>query len=136
MIDDHTEYTEVVADRHAVSSRHDKVGGKTWWTWAVDRRRQQRKIALQQSKLDRLELLGIHPDGLAGRLRLVLAVGCYSDFRFTRDILSSGAKQEQTELAIEALMDLGALCDCEVFKALGQLPRSVLWHHPVVSVSR
>jgi hypothetical protein len=68
-------------------------------------------------------------------LRLVLAVGCYSDFRFTRDILSSGAMQEQTEPAIEALIDLGARCDCEVFEALGQPPRSVLWHHPRVRVS-
>jgi hypothetical protein len=81
-------------------------------------------------KLDRLALLGIHPDGLAGRLRLVLTIGCYSDFRFTRDILSSSTKHEEIERAIEALIDLGALCDCEVFHALGQLPRGLLWHHP------
>jgi hypothetical protein len=29
-------------------------------------------------------------------------------------------------------MDLGARCDCEVFHAVDQLPRGVLWHHPVV----
>ncbi|HEX8598236.1 MAG TPA: hypothetical protein VF952_06915 [Chloroflexia bacterium] len=129
------EYAEANAHLSTVSSGHDEVSNRGWWTRAADRRRHQRKQALQQLKLQRLELLGIHPDGLAGRLRLVLAVGCYSDFRFTRDILSSGAMQEQTEPAIEALIDLGARCDCEVFEALGQPPRSVLWHHPRVRVS-
>ena len=129
------EYAEANSHLSTLSSSHDEVSNRSWWTRAGDRRRHQRKQALQQLKLQRLELLGIHPDGLAGRLRLVLAVGCYSDFRFTRDILSSGAMQEQTEPAIEALIDLGARCDCEVFEALGQPPRSVLWHHPRVRVS-
>lgn len=77
----------------------------------------------------RLARLGIRPDGLAGRLRLVLTIGCYGDFRFTRDILSTSARPEQIELAIETLTDLGAHCDCQVFHALGQLPRGLLWHH-------
>lgn len=84
---------------------------------------------VRQVEMDRLAGLGIRSDGLAGRLRLVLAIGCYGDFRFTRDILSTSARPEQIELAVEALMDLGAHCDCQVFQALGQLPREVLWHH-------
>ncbi len=81
--------------------------------------------------LTRLARLGVRLDGLAGRLRLVLTIGCYGDFRFTRDILSSSVKQEQIEPAIEVLIDLGAHCDCEVFQATGQLPRGILWHHAV-----
>lgn len=77
----------------------------------------------------RLARLGIHSESLAGRLRLVLTIGCYGDFRFTRDILSTSARPEQIELAIDTLMDLGATCDCQVFQALGQLPRGLLWHH-------
>jgi hypothetical protein len=84
-------------------------------------------MIVRQVEMDTLAGLGIRSDGLAGRLRLVLAIGCYGDFRFTRDILSTSARPEQIELAVEALMDLGAHCDCQV--ALGQLPRGVLWHH-------
>jgi len=84
---------------------------------------------LRQEELDRLAALGVHSDSLAGRLRLVLTIGCYGDFRFTRDILSTGAAREQTGLAIQALEDLGATCDCQVIQVLGQLPRGVLWHH-------
>jgi len=76
--------------------------------------------------------LGIHPDSLTGRLRLVLSIGCYGDFRFTHDILSSSIQNEQLERAIDILIDLGAHCDCGVFQAVGQLPRAVLWHHPTV----
>ena len=50
--------------------------------------------------LVRLARLGIRSDSLAGRLRLVLTIGCYADFRFTRDILSSSGKPEQVEQAI------------------------------------
>ena len=85
---------------------------------------------MRQEEVARLLKLGIRPDGLAGRLRLVLTIGCYRDFRFTRDILSSSVKYEQMEGAIEALVRLGAHCDCEVFRAVGELPRGVLWHHP------
>jgi len=83
----------------------------------------------REEKLVRLGKLGIRSDSLAGRLRLVLTIGCYGDFRFTRDILTSSARPEQIELAIQVLTDLGAHCDCEVFHALGQPPRGVLWHH-------
>lgn len=80
-----------------------------------------------------LAKLGIRADSLAGRLRLVLTIGCYGDFRFTRDILRTSARPEQIELAIEALMDRGARCDCQVFYALGQLPRGLLWHDPTAT---
>jgi hypothetical protein len=86
-------------------------------------------VIARQDEIARLAKLGISVDSLTGRLRLVLIIGCYGDFRFTRDILNTGAKPEQKELAIEALMDLGAQCDCQVFQALGQLPRGTLWHH-------
>jgi hypothetical protein len=86
---------------------------------------------MRQEEVARLLKLGIRPDGLAGRLRLVLTIGCYRDFRFTRDILSSSVKYEQMDGAIEALVHLGAHCDCEVFRAVGELPRGVLWHHPI-----
>ncbi|MBF6611544.1 MAG: DUF2695 domain-containing protein [Chloroflexi bacterium] len=85
---------------------------------------------LRQEELDQLAALGIHPDSLAGRLRLVLTIGCYGDFRFTRDILSTGVARQHVASAIQALEELGASCDCEVLQALGQLPRGVLWHHP------
>jgi hypothetical protein len=84
---------------------------------------------LRQGKLEQLARLGIYPDSLAGRLRLVLTIGCYRDFRFTRDILSTGAAREQVDLAIQALESLGASCDCEVLRALGHPPRGLLWHH-------
>lgn len=83
---------------------------------------------LRQEKLGRLAALGIHSDGLTGRLRLVLTIGCYGDFRFTRDILSTGAAREHADLAIQALEKLGATCDCQVIQVLGQLPRGILWH--------
>jgi hypothetical protein len=85
---------------------------------------------LRREELDRLSALGIHPEGLAGRLRLVLTIGCYRDFRFTRDILRTGAAREQVDLAIQALKELGASCDCQVLQAVGQPPRGLLWHHP------
>jgi hypothetical protein len=85
---------------------------------------------LPPEQLARLALLGIHPSGMAGRLRQVLTIGCYKDFRFTRDILSTGAASEQVEMAIQALRDRGASCDCQVLQALGQPPRGLLWHHP------
>jgi hypothetical protein len=84
---------------------------------------------MRQEEVAQLARLGIHPDRLAGRLRLVLTIGCYGDFRFTRDILSTGVKHKQIELAIQALVALGAHCDCGVFQAVGQLPRGVLGHH-------
>jgi hypothetical protein len=89
----------------------------------------EKALVVRQAELARLMRLGIRPDSLAGRLRLVLPTGCYGDFRFTRDILSTSGRREQTELAIQALVDLGARCDCEVFHAVGQQPRGVLWHH-------
>jgi hypothetical protein len=85
---------------------------------------------VREEALSQLFALGIHPAMMAGRLRLVLTIGCYGDFRFTRDILSTGAAYEQSDLAIQALAKLGAHCDCEVLRALGQPPRGVLWHHP------
>src|SRR4051794_19890801 len=39
-------------------------------------------VALPRKAPDRLSALGIYPEGLAGRLRLVLTIGCYRDFRF------------------------------------------------------
>jgi hypothetical protein len=91
---------------------------------------------LRQQELDRLLAMGIHPPSLAGRLRLVLTIGCYGDFRFTRDILCTGAAREQTDLAIQTLEELGANCDCEVFQAVGQPPLGVLWHRHVPPVVR
>jgi hypothetical protein len=90
----------------------------------------ERDWVVREEEVARLRRLGIHPDSLAGRLRLVLTIGCYGDFRFTRDILSTSMRPDRLELAIEALVDLGADCDCQVFRAVGQLPRGVLWHHP------
>ncbi|MDQ6693540.1 MAG: DUF2695 domain-containing protein [Chloroflexota bacterium] len=94
-----------------------------------DRRDEEKKHARWQRQLSRLASLGVYPDALCGRLRLVMTIGCYGDFRFTRDILSTGAARENTDLAIDALEDLGAACDCQVLEALGQLPRGLLWHH-------
>lgn len=87
----------------------------------------------RQAKVARLAALGVRPDGLTGRLRLVLTIGCYQDFRFTRDILSTTSSEEEIDQAIEVLNDLGANCDCEVFRALGQPARGVLWHHPITA---
>ena len=66
---------------------------------------------------------------LAGRLRLVLPVGCARDFTQTRAILATGGARHQIDAAIQVLRDRGAACDCEVFAALGEPPRCVLWHH-------
>lgn len=90
----------------------------------------KREQIVRQVEVARLLRLGIRPDSLAGRLRLVLIMGCYGDFRLTRDILSTSGRPERIELAIQALVALGAHCDCEVFRAVGQLPRCMLWHHP------
>ncbi len=98
-------------------------------SWGRRGRDDEKKQAGQQRHLRRLALLGIQPDALAGRLRLVMTIGCYSDFRFTRDILGSGAAPGQVELAIETLEGLGAHCDCQVLQALGQPARGILWHH-------
>ena len=103
------------------------------WPWRQRPHGSRERSVLRQEELAQLSVLGIHPEGLAGRLRLVLSIGCYHDFRFTRDILSTGAASQQAEMAIQALVELGAHCDCEVLQALGQLPRGVLWHHRVTS---
>jgi hypothetical protein len=79
-----------------------------------------------------LAAVGILPTVLAGRLRLVLPVGCAHDFTQTRSILQSGATGDQVEAAIAVLTARGAQCDCSVFQALGELPRCVLWHPPPV----
>lgn len=94
-------------------------------------RRQEHKAAvasMSKETVIRLAKLGIYPDALAGRLRLVLVIGCSGDFRFTRDILSTGAAHERLEEAVQALEGLGAHCDCEVFKAICQLPRGIFRH--------
>ena len=101
-----------------------------WWAPRTPRTDRRGVKGLRLRKLDRLLALGIHPDRLAGRLRLVISIGCYGDFRFTQDILSSSLTNEQIEQAIDVLTDLGAHCDCRVFRATGQVPRAVLWHHP------
>ena len=99
------------------------------WVSGGSKEAEENHRILRREELVSLSMLGVRPDGLAGRLRLVLTIGCYRDFRFTRDILSSSVAQEQIELAIDALIALGAQCDCEVFHAIGHLPRGVLWHH-------
>jgi hypothetical protein len=101
------------------------------WALRGPRHHEEKHRVLRPEGLVRLAMFGIRPDGLAGRLRLVLTIGCYRDFRFTRDILSSSMAQEQLEEALDVLMGLGAHCDCEVFYAIGQLPRCVLWHHSI-----
>ena len=111
----------------AGTSRQDKVVQGKWWARSTDRRWEQ---GLRQKKLDRLLALGIYPDRLAGRLRLVISIGCYGDFRFTLDILSSSLTNDKIDRAIDVLTDLGAHCDCGVFRAIGQVPRALLWHHP------
>ncbi len=97
--------------------------------WGRRGRDAQNKDAMQQRQLRRLALLGIQPDALAGRLRLVMTIGCYGDFRFTRDILGTGEAPNLVDPAIEALEDLGAACDCQVLQVLRQDPRGLLWHH-------
>ena len=82
------------------------------------------------TNLARLTALGVLPGSLAGRLRLVLLIGCYRDFRFTREILLTSAARAQVDAAIEELQKLGAACDCGVLQALGQPARGVLWHNP------
>jgi hypothetical protein len=91
---------------------------------------------LHRDELDRLAGLGIFPESLAGRLRLVLTIGCYRDFRFTRDILLTGSARDQVDRAIDALRELGASCDCQVLQAVGQQPRGLLWHHPTTKPRR
>ena len=80
--------------------------------------------------LARLAALGIQPMALAGRLRLVLPVGCSRDFTQTRAILGSGGARDRVDAAIQALMEREAHCDCEVFQALEEPPRCLLWHQP------
>jgi hypothetical protein len=65
---------------------------------------------------------------LAGRLRLVLPVGCAHDFTQTRAILRTSSSRDQIDAAIQALCDRGAHCDCAVFQAVGEPPRCALWH--------
>lgn len=84
--------------------------------------------ALTAAELARLSALGIHPMDLAGRLRLVLPIGCAHDFTQTRAILSTSAARNQLEAALQALRERGAYCDCAVFQAVGELPRCALWH--------
>jgi hypothetical protein len=99
----------------------------------VNQGRADAEHALRSEDLARLAALGVHPDRLAGRLRLVLPAGCYQDFRFTRDILSTSVCAEQIDRAIIVLIELGAHCDCQVFEAVGQPPRGILWHHSTVT---
>jgi hypothetical protein len=84
--------------------------------------------ALDTAELARLAALGIHPVELLGRLRLVLPVGCARDFTQTRAILLTGGARAQIDAAIGALIARGAHCDCEVFQALNEPPRCLLWH--------
>jgi hypothetical protein len=76
----------------------------------------------------RLAALGIDPMALAGRLRLVLPIGCARDFTQTRAILLTGGAHVQVDAALQALQERGAQCDCAVFQALGEPPRCLLWH--------
>src|SRR6266550_5037838 len=127
-------------DRPDVQRQTSMIPGIIAWAqaWAASgpKEAEESHRVLRREKLVPLTMLGVRPDGLAGRLRLVLTIGCYRDFRFTRDILSSSVAQEQIELAIDALIGLGAHCDCEVFHAIGHLPRGVLWHHSTAPEAR
>src|SRR5205809_399330 len=117
-------------DNPHIQKQTSMIPGIIAWTQARvagrPRDAEKKHRVLKQEDLVPLTTLGVRPDALAGRLRLVLTIGCYNDFRFTRDILSSSVAQEQIEPVIEALTGLGAHCDCEVFYAIGQLPRGVL----------
>jgi hypothetical protein len=102
-----------------------------WWRTAAPapRPRDTTRPRLTPAELARLAALGIRPRDLAARLRLVLPVGCAHDFTQTRAILGTGHARDQVDPAIQALIAQGAHCDCEVFQALGESPRGVLWHH-------
>jgi hypothetical protein len=102
-----------------------------WWRTAARaaRHRDTTRPRLTPAELARLAALGIRPLDLAARLRLVLPVGCAHDFTQTRVILDTGHARDQVDAAIQALIAQGAHCDCEVFQALGESPRGVLWHH-------
>lgn len=101
-----------------------------WWRkWAADRRPPEGGVpALTTVELARLAALGIRPAELTGRLRLVLPVGCAHDFTQTRAILLTGGARARVEGALQALTARGAHCDCEVFAALNEPPRCLLWH--------
>jgi hypothetical protein len=105
----------------------------SWWRkWAAGRRPPEGGVpALTTVELARLAALGIRPTELTGRLRLVLPVGCAQDFTATRAILLTGSASARVEGALQALIARGAHCDCEVFAALNEPPRCLLWHqHP------
>ena len=101
-----------------------------WWRrWAQGPRPPEPGApALTAAEVARLAALGIRPVELTGRLRLVLPVGCARDFTQTRAILLTGSARAQVDAAIQALVARGAHCDCEVFQALNEPPRCLLWH--------
>lgn len=102
-----------------------------WRKWAAGRRLPEGGVpALTTVELARLAALGIRPTELTGRLRLVLPVGCADDFTQTRAILLTGGACARVEAALQALIARGAHCDCEVFAALNEPPRCLLWHQP------
>jgi hypothetical protein len=102
----------------------------SWWRkWLPERSPPEPGVpALTAAEVARLAALGIHPGELTGRLRLVLPVGCARDFTQTRAILRTGSARDQVDAAIQALIARGAHCDCEVFQALNEPPRCLLWH--------
>lgn len=101
-----------------------------WWRrWARGPRPPEAGVpALAAAEVTRLAALGIRPVELTGRLRLVLPIGCARDFTQTRAILRTGSARAQVDAAIQALVARGAHCDCEVFQALNEPPRCLLWH--------
>ena len=113
---------------------HRHQGGEggmpSWWRkWAPGPRSAEPGVAaLTTAEMARLAALGIRPMELTGRLRLVLPVGCARDFTQTRAILLTGGARDQVEAAIQVLIARGAHCDCEVFQALNEPPRCLLWH--------